>query len=262
MEDESGTTVYIYDENNRLTEQQKCSSQTQLKYDYDAVGNITKVTDKKGNETSYTSDKSSRMETVTRQGQTTTYSYDDNGRRTKISYPGGVTQNYDYDKDNQLKKLQNKKPNGAIISEYSYEYNLAGRQTTKTDSYGTTSYNYDNAGRVKGISTPGKTTIYTYDKNGNRANQKETYTSMQPRGIIDEAASKEIQYILKKSIYTYTNTDQLLNLVEVMYDASSKEVARKTTKYIYDNNGNQLKQISSYTLPDNTQLRPVTKIGQ
>ena len=52
--------------------------------------------------------------------------------------------------------------------------------------------------------------------------------------------------------------DQLLKLVEVLYDENSREIARKTTKYIYDSNGNQLKQSTSCTLPDNTQLRPVT----
>ena len=44
-----------------------------------------------------------------------------------------------------------------------------------------------------------------------------------------------------------------------MFDGSSKEIARKTTAYIYDNNGNQLKQSISHTLPNNTQLRPSIK---
>ena len=108
------------------------------------------------------------------------------------------------------------------------------------------------------VSAPGKTTLYSYDNNGNRANQAETYTSAQPSGYIDASTSKEIQYMLKKSIYTYSNAEQLLKLVEVLYDENSREIARKTTKYIYDSNGNQLKQSTSCTLTDNTQLRPVT----
>ena len=63
---------------------------------------------------------------------------------------------------------------------------------------------------------------------------------------------------MKKSDYTYSNTNQLLKLVERMFDESNKEIARKTTKYTYDNNGNQLKQSISHTLPDNTGLRPKT----
>ncbi|MHB8063419.1 MAG: RHS repeat-associated core domain-containing protein, partial [Ruminiclostridium sp.] len=43
-----------------------------------------------------------------------------------------------------------------------------------------------------------------------------------------------------------------------MFDQNNKEIARKTTKYIYDDNGNQLKQSISHILPDNTKLRPAT----
>ena len=63
---------------------------------------------------------------------------------------------------------------------------------------------------------------------------------------------------MKKSDYTYSNSNQLLKLVERMFDGDNKEIARKTTKYSYDSNGNQLKQSISHTLPDNTGLRPKT----
>ena len=257
MTDESGTSSYNYDENNRLTEIQK-GGNTQISYAYDQIGNLTGVTDTKGNTVNYAYDRSSRMETVTYGGKTTTYSYDNNGRRTSVTYEGGVSENYTYDRDNRLITLKNTKPNGAGISEYSYTYDLAGRQITKTDLYGTTNYEYDKAGRIVKVATPGKTTIYAYDKAGNRISQNETYISLQPSDYVDETTGKEIQYILKKSDYTYSNSNQLLKLVERMFDESSKEIARKTTKYTYDNNGNQLKQSISHTLPDNTGLRPKT----
>ena len=257
MQDSCGTATYEYDKLNHLVQKNRNGS-LQLAYQYDELGNIIKVTDGKSNETLYTYDKSNRMETVTRSGQTTTYSYDENGRRTEIEYPSGITEQYTFDKDNQLISLENDKSSGVNISKYSYTYDLAGRQTSKTDSYGTTNYSYDSCGRIVKVSAPGKTTLYSYDNNGNRANQAETYTSAQPSGYIDASTSKEIQYMLKKSIYTYSNADQLLKLVEVLYDENSREIARKTTKYIYDSNGNQLKQSTSCTLTDNTQLRPVT----
>ncbi len=257
MTDESGTSDYSYDQNNRLTEIKK-NGADQISYAYDQIGNVTKVTDLKGYEVGYTYDKSSRMETVTYGGKTTTYSYDDNGRRSSVTYEGGVSENYTYDKDNRLIKLTNAKQNGGSISEYSYTYDLAGRQLTKTDLYGTTSYEYDKAGRISKVATSGKTTIYSYDKAGNRISQHETYISLQPSDYVDETTGKEIQYILKKSDYTYSNTNQLLKLVERMFDESNKEIARKTTKYTYDNNGNQLNQSISHTLPDNTGLRPKT----
>ena len=255
MSDESGTSTYKYDENNRLTEIQK-SGTTQITYSYDQIGNVIRVTDLKGYAVDYTYDKSSRMETVTYGGKTTTYTYDDNGRRISVTYEGGVSENYNYDKDNNLITLKNKKPNGGSLSEYSYTYDLAGRQLSKTDLYGTTTYEYDKSGRILKVATPGKTTIYAYDKAGNRVSQNETYLSLQPSDYVDEATGKEIQYILKKSDYTYSNTNQLLKLVERMFDQNQKEIARKTTKYTYDDNGNQQKQSISHTMPDDTGLRP------
>ena len=257
MTDESGTSIYYYDENNRLTGIQK-GGNTQISYAYDQTGNISKVTDLKGNTVEYTYDKSSRLETVTWGGKTTTYSYDDNGRRSSITYAGGVSEGYSYDRDNRLITLTNMKPNGGRLSEFSYTYDLAGRQITKTDLYGTTDYEYDKAGRIIKVATPGKTTVYSYDKAGNRVSQNETYISLQPSDYVDEATGKEIQYILKKSDYTYSNTNQLLKLVERMFDENNKEIARKTTKYSYDSNGNQLKQGISHSLPNNTGLRPKT----
>ena len=258
MEDESGVSVYTYDGNNRLLEIKKDGA-SHIGYAYDEVGNVAKVTDKKGNIVSYTYDKSNRMETVTANGETTTYTYDENGNRDKIEYEGGVSEEYTYDRDNHLILLENKKPDGTIISEYNYKYDLAGRQISKTDSYGTTSYEYDRDGRVIKIAAPGKTTLYTYDNAGNRVSQNETYTSAQPSSYIDSATGKEIQYILKKSEYTYSSSNQLLKLSERMFDESNKEIARKTTKTAYDDNGNQLKQSVSYTLPADTKLLPTTK---
>ena len=145
-----------------------------------------------------------------------------------------------------------------MISEYNYRYDLAGKQISKTDSFGTTYYTYDKAGRMQKVTTPGKTTVYSYDNAGNRVSQNETYTSLQPSGYVDETTGKDIQYILKKSDYTYSSSNTLLKLVERMFDESNTEIARKTSKYVYDNNGNQLRQTASYVLPDNTKLRPAS----
>ncbi|PYG87917.1 RHS repeat-associated protein, partial [Ruminiclostridium sufflavum DSM 19573] len=258
MEDESGKSTYEYDRSNRLKTIKKAGL-VQISYDYDAVGNVTKVTDLKGNETGYTYDASSRMETVAYGGKTTEYEYDENGRRKAITYDGGVKEEYGYDRDNRLISMTNKKPNGSSISEYAYEYDTAGRQISKTDSYGTTGYEYDKAGRITKITAPGKTTVYAYDKAGNRISLNEAYTSPQPCEYIDGTTGQGIQYILKKSDYTYSGSNTLLKLTERMLDESNREIARKTTAYIYDDNGNQLKQSVSHTLPENTAIRPAAK---
>ena len=47
--------------------------------------------------------------------------------------------------------------------------------------------------------------------------------------------------------------------MERLLDSEGRELARKLTKYAYDDNGNQLRQSVSHILPDSTKLRPSTK---
>lgn len=202
MTDDSGGSTYTYDGNNRLTQVIK-EGLLQISYSYDAAGNITAVKDSKHNITSYTYDKSNRMKTVSFDGKTVTYAYDSNGNRESIAYDGGVKENYTYDKNNRLLTLTNTKPDGSEISKYIYTYDLAGRETSKTDSYGTSKYTYDAVGRVIKVEAPGKISIYAYDKAGNRTSMNETHASAQVAGFTDEASGSEVQYILKKSQYVY-----------------------------------------------------------
>ena len=44
-----------------------------------------------------------------------------------------------------------------------------------------------------------------------------------------------------------------------MYDKEEKEIMKKTTDYIYDHNGNELRQLASYILPHNMKMRQSTK---
>ena len=72
-------------------------------------------------------------------------------------------------------------------------------------------------------------------------------------------SGNDVQYILKKTDYTYSNAGKLLKLVERMYDGSNKEVLRKTVNYYYDGNGNELSNTASWTHPHNIKLRQATK---
>lgn len=257
MIDESGESIYYYDLNNRLLRVVK-DGITKITYTYDSVGNIESVTDAKGFMTSYTYDKSNRMETVSYDGRTVTYAYDINGNRESVTYPGGIREEYSYDRNNRLIKLTNKKADNGVISQYSYTYDIAGRQTSKTDSYGTTNYTYDKAGRILKVEAPGKVIAYAYDKAGNRISLIETYISNQPTGFIDESTGNEIEYILKKSQYVYSNTNRLLKLVEEMYSTPNNMVLTKSTQYIYDGNGNELACYSSFIHLNKGSLRKIT----
>jgi len=245
MTDATGTSTYEYNGNNWLLSIEK-DGEPQISYDYDEIGNIITITDKQGNTTEYTYDRSSRMETVSFEGRTTTYEYDENGNRESISYDGEVEETYSYDKNNRMLELVNKKAGGSKISGYSYTYDKAGRQTSKTDSYGKTEYTYDKAGRIQKVEAPGKTTVYTYDGAGNRISQDETYTSEQVIPAIDGTGVGEIKYIVKRSEYVYSDTNRLLKLVEKLKDSAGKELMQKTTSFRYDSNGNEDRRSVEY----------------
>ncbi|WP_127533294.1 polymorphic toxin-type HINT domain-containing protein [Paenibacillus kobensis] len=257
MSDASGMSRYAYDGNNRLKTVTKGGT-VQLSYMYDAVGNVESVKDKKGNATAYTYDKANRMATVAANGKTTTYNYDEGGNRTSIVYPGGVKESYTYDRNNRLLTLRNLKANGTVLSSYTYGYDGAGRQTSKTDSYGKTLYGYDADGRVKKVEAPGKTTVYAYDDSGNRQSMNETYVSDQPSGYTEPSSGKAVTYLVKKSEYNYSNANVLKQLVERMYDDEGEEVLEKTTGYLYDDNGNELRSQVSYVRPHDRSLKQTT----
>ncbi len=108
-----------------------------------------KSRDPKGNETTKVKDAAGRIIYVIAEGKVTAYSYDENGNRSKVVYPDGKTkEEYEYYKDNLLKKLINIKADGTTMDEYSYSYDGAHNQTSKTEiingkEKGTTSYSYD-----------------------------------------------------------------------------------------------------------------------
>ncbi|QOR35895.1 RHS repeat protein [Clostridium sp. 'deep sea'] len=257
MQDESGTSEYSYNEINKLLQVTK-NGELEISYSYDKLGNIASVTDTKNNVTEYSYDKANRMKTVKRAGLTTTYSYDVNGNRESIEYPGGVKEEYSYNKNNQITSLANKKGFNTISS-YNYTYDQAGRQETKTDSYGTTTYSYDTAGRIKQVEAPGYTTSYGYDKAGNRQNSEQIYKTQQPTKYIIKSTEEEVKYLKKTSNYSYSSANLLLQHVEKMYDEEGNELLRKTVNYLYDNNGNQLSQYTSYEHPHTIVLRQMTK---
>jgi RHS repeat-associated protein len=256
MTDESGVSTYEYDKNNRLLRIVKDGAE-RIAYTYDELGNIASVKDAKGFTTSYTYDKSSRMETVTFQGKITTYRYDDNGNRTAIVYGGGVTEEYTFDRNDRLVELINKRPDGSVLSSYRYTYDAAGQLTSKTDDFGTTDYTYDEVGRILRVDAPGRTTAYAYDRAGNRQSLMETYTSAQPSGYVDPGTKQEVTYRVKKSEYVYSPTNQLLKLVETMFDDTGAQVLEKTVAYLYDDNGNELRQQASYLRPHQRSMRQV-----
>ena len=163
-------------------------------YAYDVLNNLTRVTDEYGNLTEITNDTLSRKTSMHDPDMGYwTYQYDANGNLISQTDAKNQTITFTYDALNRITKKDY--PTGTDIT-YTYDElfstNPIGKQTTLTDSSGTTKFyydamgqitrtdktidsmlyitqtQYDSLGRVKKIIYPDSAEVdYTYDGNGN-----------------------------------------------------------------------------------------------
>lgn len=226
MIDSTGTTGQTFDELNRI-KTKNTPNTGKISYVYDIIsdiqdGNIKQsLTDSKGNVVEKVFDSEGRLKEVSTDGQTTIYDYYDNGSKKSITYPNGSKEEYTYYKDGLLNTLINKMPDGSIIDTYSYTYDSAHNQTSKTDNKGVTSYTYDKLNRLEGVTKPsGKVTTYTFDAAGNRASE-----------TVNEKGSTSV------TSYTYNEQNRLLKT-----QTKTDGIITAEKRYTYDNNGNQLSE--------------------
>lgn len=156
-------TSYTYDDVNRINTVVDPLSQT-TKFQYNQRQQLIKVTDALLQEYQFTPDALGRVTSLTRGGQTMSYTYDPVGNRTQRIDYNGTTTNYGYDKLNRLHSVMY---SGGMSA--TYDYDEISRLVSAANQNGTVSFVYDNRSRV--VSTTdvlGKTIAYTYDANGNR----------------------------------------------------------------------------------------------
>lgn len=220
--DSTGMTSRVYDELDRVTMKTVPNFGTStFLYDtikLDDTKNVTSETstDPKNNVTARVYDTNGRLKKVSSDGtKCTVYGYDNNGNTDTVTYPNLIVEDYDYYDNNLLKKLTNKKANGAEISSYIYAYDNANNQIWKSDSKGITFYGYDSLNRLNKITEPGKVTEYRYDKAGNRE-----YETVTANGSVTA------------TIYAYNEQNRLITTEVKAGDET------RTTRYNYDNNGN------------------------
>ncbi|AEY66721.1 RHS repeat-associated core domain-containing protein [Clostridium sp. BNL1100] len=228
--DKTGTTARTYDEENRvITKKAPGFGTTTYTYDNTEGGGLYFETaeDFKHNLTKKVYDKAGRLYEVISDGKTTTYEYYGNGSRKTVTYSDGAKEEYTYYKDGLNKTLTNKKADGTVIDTYSYTYDEAHNQTSKTDRKGTTSYNYDSLNGLEKVTEPnGRTTNYTFDKAGNRLTET----------ILAGATSVT-------TIYTYNEQNRLVSTVK----RSGTETITDT--YRFDNNGNTVSKTKETVKP-------------
>src|SRR5881394_951795 len=152
-------------------------------YAYDAVGNLTSLTDAMSHVTAYEYDALNRKTkekrpdpttgTTTVNSPTTIYGYDSVGNLTSITDPLSHFTAYEYDALSRKTKDKLPDPVTGTITVNSpitvYGYDKAGNRTSVEDpDHNITTYLYDNLYRLKQETNQlSQSRNYTYDANGN-----------------------------------------------------------------------------------------------
>jgi len=137
-----------------ITFAKNTTDEADVQYEYDAAGNVTKVTDELGHVTDYEYDALDRLTTITEEATNdhtapvTTFEYDaEDNLRFVIDAEGNTTE-YVYDERYRLVQVIEEDPT-----------------TQGGDDNPTTTYAYDGANNLTSVTDPlGRTTTYVYDE--------------------------------------------------------------------------------------------------
>lgn len=173
-----------------------------------------------------------------------TYTYDDMGRLLTVTLDGNLVEEYRYDPNgtrtyemNQRKGINT--PRTLSYSEedhllqagaVSYQHDVDGFLTTKTDGTEITTYNYSSRGELLGVNLPDGTTIeYIHDPLGRRIAKK----------VNDTITEKYLWQGLTKLLAVYDSADNLLMRFEYADDRTPVSMLAGGVKYylIYDQVG-------------------------
>ncbi len=184
-------TTYAYDKRGLLISASEQGIGT-AKYDRDALGNVSKITDPNANAWAYTFLKSGRLSTMTDPlGKKWTYVYDARGRLATITYPDATTCTFSYDAASNVTGRQYSGAGPNLVSTYdnlgrlatadglTFSYDAEGNLTNAVQNGQDFTATYDDGGRLTSVSYMGSgiTVNYEYDSRNRLTKVTDTKSS-------------------------------------------------------------------------------------
>ena len=205
----NGKCVYSKIYNNNTGHYGDYDIQQMINYEYDAKGNMTTVSDSLNN-----------SKVMAR------YTYDSNDNLSSVTYGNGTSTSYTYNEGNMIENVTNRNADSIKMSYYDYDYYLDGNVSQQDRNGVNCYYDYDEFSRIIDEDYGREEIDYYYDAAGNRTLKK----------ICDDNGDTDVNY-------TYDLNNRLLEESTDYYAKNETDV----TKYVYDNNGDQIKKIGYIT---------------
>ncbi len=253
---EGGSITFNRDANGKITS--ITDGNSTVKYYYDSNGNLTRVNDIGGYNTTFTYDKGHFITGVTADNGTkiARNEYDDNGRLIATVDSDGKRIEFTHDLDAKREVTKDRLGYNTI-----YTYDAKGNVLTVTDALNrTTKYTYDNDDNKTSETKPDGTTFtYTYDSKGNLLTAKDekgrtitsTYSSKGELLTMSAMGVKELTMVYDSHGNPTSATDSSGNTQKYAYSkkgelTSVTDSLGKVMSMTYDSKG----QVASITNAD------------
>ncbi|MDB9525365.1 hypothetical protein PN498_05150, partial [Oscillatoria sp. CS-180] len=282
-------TLYDYDTMNRLERLTEADPDGEAgpllspvtTFGYDADGNLTTLTDARGNVTSYAYDARDRQRQITEAdpdgagpltSPVTTFNYDLDNNLTELTNARGHVTSYTYDARNRLTRTTSADPDGegalpALVTEY--EYNVVDLLTQLTrPGERTTTYQYDELNQLVQLTEPdpdgagaltAPVTQYAYDLAGNQTQMTDALGRV-----------TTMQYDDRNRLIQITDPDPdgagvlLAPVTGYTYDATSNQTSMidplgRTTTFQYDGRNRLIQTTDPDPDGEGAQIAPLTR---
>lgn len=252
--DKSGTITREYDALNRVTKYTDASGNS-IGYEYDPVGNLSKLIYPDNTAVTYTYNNNNLIETVTDwDGRVTRYEYDKNKKLIKTTNPDGSIVDNTYDDAQRIISSITKTTLGETITGFEYVYDDNGRIDTEKHLADNIKicYTYDELNRVtkKATCQLDDTLIseenYSYDSAGNITSAPTgNYNEYDINNRLIKFNNLNVDYDADGNMLS-CYIDNACQTFE--YDSANRLIKSDYIDYVYDAEDVRIKTLS-YTVP-------------